>query len=200
MTESAAEVENINLLIGRLNSDRRIDLKLQLLAGADTAAINMLVLLKNLPRIIEFHIPGYGANNMAETAQRSVGLSWRLALTCVNRLMAAQAALGGNDEWVTWAGLDVDLDPIHFKVSEAADGVATVQYAGFNKLEVPTGYHAMLSDPLPRATKIGDIACRRPNIIGCPITLLPGRTQELWASHVDVVERQGLWQTDATKK
>lgn len=187
------EAAAINKVIGTLDGNRFISLESQLMAGADTAASSMLTILRSIPSLVRFH--GLDDDELAleQLARRSHGLALRLAMTCVNRMVAAQTILSGDEQRKTWSSIDHDLVPTHFKVVEEAD-VPALRYVSFLDLSVPAGYNNGPNyEEIPEATRLGDLECYQSVTIGCPVTLLKGRMQELWHWYIDVVKQKELW-------
>lgn len=187
------ETAAINRFIGTLDPNRFINLEMQLIAGMDTAASSMLTILQNIPDIIAHHDSEY-IGQEAAIARNSIVLPMRLAMTCVDRMMAAQTALAGNEQHKSWANFDRELISNHFKLQPQKDGLPRLTYENFSGLIIPKGYEKGPDHkPIARATKIGELACYQATIIGCPFTLLAGRMEELWNWYIDVVESQALW-------
>lgn len=189
------ETSSVSRYIGLIDENRYISLKVQLMAGMDTASNTMLTLLRNFPAIARYHNLPQERVALTAAARGSTGLPLRLAMTCVNRMMAAQAALTSREAGHEgWSDIDSVLEPGHFKTATGADGSAGMRYVDFLGLEVAPGYTVGPErPPVSRQTKVGEIACYQTVTIGCPITLLQGRMQELWSWYIDAVDSKNLW-------
>lgn len=180
--------------IETLDPRRFGDLELQLVAGSVTAVNTMHVTLRSLPKLLATHAPEVQPEEYAEIARRSVGIPWRLALTCTTRMMAARDVLtGSSGPERTWS-YAASLDPNQFAAKRFSDGGARLVYRDFDNMEIPTGW-TLTSDELAllAPTRLGEIACSQPKIVGCPFTLLNGKMDDLWNWYIDLVEARGLW-------
>ena len=86
------EAQRYALLIGSLNPNRYIDLHLQLYSGAHTAVTTMTGLLQGFPDVMQALAPDISPQSYPAIARHSVNLPARIALTCINRMMAARKA------------------------------------------------------------------------------------------------------------
>jgi hypothetical protein len=187
------ETEAINIFIGRLDPNRFIHTGMQLLAGADTAASSMLTVLRNIPGIAKFHGFDDDPASLERLARNSHGLVFRQAMICVDRMMAAQAVLSEHEQHESWARIDEMLNPEHFKLIATECG-PVLRYVNFPGLVVPAGYkRGPNHEPIEADTRLGELQCYQEVTIGCPITLLKGRMQELWNWYIDVIVETRMW-------
>ena len=80
-------------LVSDIDPERHIKISTQLTAGINTASTTMTNLLRNMPHIITRYHETAAAEDFPDIARNSLSLVGRLALGCVNRLMAAREGL-----------------------------------------------------------------------------------------------------------
>lgn len=188
-TREYKDASETTWFIGVLDMTRHRDLALQLHAGMNTASGNMLSLIRNIPELVAAHAPASADLDIVEVARNSKGLSWPFAMTCVNRMMAARSVIADGDPE------EKVLDPDHFRIQMHDDGTASIKLVDFAGIEIPEGYKTRSWKPgLSEATTVGELACHQAITIGCPITLLKGRMEELWNWHIDLVLERRLWE------
>ncbi len=195
-TEAFANAQKYTEMIGTLDPDRFIDLQMQLEAGGNTASSTMATLLRSIPRLAVYHDPETPPELYPAIARRSLSLVGRLALTCVNRLMAARAGLVAQSSWHEWKDDKSELYPLYFTLRPSRDGIPSLQYADLDEVEVPKSDDSYLRGIEPGAgpVTVGQVDCYNMVTIGCPVTLLHGRLQQLWNWQIDAVVTRGLWE------
>jgi hypothetical protein len=187
LTPEYTETAETTRFIGTLNPGRHHDLALQLHAGMMTATISMLSVLRNLPDMIALHASAPQDIDLERTARQSMGIPMRYAMTCVSRMMAARRVVALDED-------EKILDPNRFELRMHNDNTASLRFVEFAGIEVPAGYKERYAQPgLSEATTVGELACHSSVIIGCPITLLKGRMQELWNWQIDLVLQRDIW-------
>lgn len=185
------------LLVHSIDPERHVNVDVQLMAGINTASSTLTNLMRNIPRIITRYNTDASAEDFSAIARNSPGLAGRLALGCVNRLMAAREGLA-EDRHKGWVGEITDLDPSHFTLKCSPSGHLSLHYTELDGIAVPPHKSAQLRG-IPdssRPATVGEVACSQKAVIGCPITLLHGRLRELWNWQIDEVEARGLWEAE----
>jgi hypothetical protein len=176
-------------LVGRLDSRRHIKLDTQLLAGANTASRSITGLLKGVPKLLKRLAPEVEPSEYEQVARNSINLPALVALSCVNRLMAAR-------QTISPSSFPLDFYPPKaefFRFQRGKNGEASLGYADFNGLPAPNRLFVGGREIQLDGRTIGEISCDT-QLIGCPITLLGGRLKQLWNLHVDVAVKRDLWQ------
>lgn len=189
-TNAYQEAAEYPRLIGRLDPTRFIDLDLQLMAGASTAGNRLLEILKYFPAIINHVAPGADISweDQLTVARQSTRLPWRRAAMSVDHMMALdevlfQASKQDGSPWYEEGEPDVK----DFKAVWRADKLHSIDFIDIDGILIPKGYTPRLSDPLPQDTLLENVPSRHPKTIGCPITLLGKRMEELWYWYIDGV-------------
>jgi hypothetical protein len=193
--EQAGEYPRV---IGKLDSNRFIDLGSQLLAGWSTATSFMLTTLANFPAIIDTFSQEatYSKTELVQIARRSVGLSWQMAMLCVNQLMAAREVLGDELPHTPWSVEQTVFEVSHLEATYKEGRVFSVKFKDLENMEIPAGFSPHESVPeITERTLLKDIPCNQARTIGCPITLLPGQLNKLWNWFIDALDQRDAWET-----
>ncbi len=74
-----------------------------------------------------------------------------------------------------------------FKAVWRADKLHSIDFMNIDGILIPKDYKSRFSDPLPQNTPLQDVPSHHPKTIGCPITLLGKRMEELWYWYIDGV-------------
>jgi hypothetical protein len=183
-------------LIGGLDPDH---LKTQLASGSQTATNSMLTLLRQVPALLHHHAPDsqFSSDEISTIARKSVGMPWRMAMMCVNQLMATKAVLTkGDAAYQSWAGTEPRLDPRHFKLKWRGGEPFALDFDNVSGIELPEGFHSDRdTKPLSTPSRIADIQCHREaSTIGCPVTLLPLRVNGLWEWFIEGIDQRNMWE------
>lgn|GEM_PF-7103954 len=205
-TPTYKRTEAFTEIIGTLDPARYIDLAWQMFGGISTAVNSTVTLVKEAPRIVQYHNPDRGIEAVDSIMRHpaSTILLRRMAKISINQMMAAQYALVTEPENSEHDANDQQLRPELFRVIRYRNGTESLDYADFSSLEVPSGYspphisphHPV--EPVDKPTLIGDIKSHQSITIGCPITLLTGRLAELIDWTIDVAERRNLCEQSKT--
>lgn len=196
-TKAFQNSTGFNRLFGTLDTERQLSVDRQLYSGTGTAKNALLLFFRNAPRLIAYHTPSDEQAPEPLSVLRHPGskrLVSRLAKIGINQLMAAEDALLDYSQPPDVSDDRFLLDPKDFQLVYDRRGRPSLAYDDFTKLEVPAGY-----SPHPRVkrveqpTRVVDFPNNRPTVIGCPISLLEGRLQQLIDWTAEVADRRGLW-------
>lgn len=185
-------------LIGQLDPSRAIDLQTQLSSGSETATSSMLTHARHIPAMLRHHAPRtqLATNETAAVAKRSTGLPWRMAMMCINQMMAAKSAVSRSEAmYESWAGSEVRLDPERFKLQWINGRPYSLDFDGLKDAELPEGYTPQKDiPPLSKPTPISEIECSDTRTIGCPITLKPELVNGVWGWLIDGIDQREMWE------
>ena len=175
-------------LIKKLDPGRRICLEGQLFSGANTATDTNLGLLRIMPGLIASFSPNTRRSQYASIAKGSTGLNFILSRRSIESMMAARSVLIG--EFSDSGTIASKFLPVYKN-----NGLVAVKYNRLEDQIIPEGYRSIRqSVPLESDQPLRNIRSASGTIIGCPITLLSNRSNELWHWMVDAVDKSGVWE------
>lgn len=196
-TEIYQRTERTTRLIGTANPARYDSLTWQLYGGISTALTTSIVLLKELPRITEFHT-GQTNVEFSNIAHSSAGLPWSLAMMSVDQLLTFQELAGSNKSADTWGDPGYRLQPDLFTVAVKNGQPVNIKFTDIFNIGIPKGFSPHSAVPATKyEMKLGQLAnSLDETVVGCPITLLSKRIHQLWFWMIDAVEDRQLWGSD----
>ncbi|MDO8336124.1 MAG: hypothetical protein Q7T74_05095 [Candidatus Saccharibacteria bacterium] len=198
-TDEYIEAEEYPKMIGEINPQKHSELFTQLQGGAWTATNTMLGLLKDIPAIIEHHAGSLDltTDDMAKIASNSKRLAWNNATMSGPRLMALQHAVF-LDYWTDKAYGEDNIEKVeNYQLTRSADGaIQSVSYKDLSEIVVPKGYRGRDEGPLKQDIALKDVKDTMGVTIGCPVTLVKGRMEDLWEWYTEAIRQSGCWTSD----
>lgn len=190
-------------MFAKLDPNKHMRLHNQLEGGAGTAANTMLGLMQELPGIIAHLAPGENLSiqDLHGIIKRSKRLAWRNAMMIPDRMSALQDTLF-LDHWIDdepnvimhhFETNRIEQHASEYSLVRNGDGsIHSVDYVDVDNIMIPEGYEHRGPYASPEEdTPLKDLDFSGREAIGCPITLLKGRMEDLWFWYAEAVRQNG---------